>query len=75
MYINLNIKKVNEFIIILLNKYIDISIKNLGSDDIKYLEAIYKQKLYNTFTIQYFKDNICLFTSSLNFKYKFDGKF
>ena len=42
LYINLNIKKINEFIIILLNKYVDISIKNLCNDDIKYLEAIYK---------------------------------
>ena len=53
LYINLNIKKVNEFVIILLNKYIDISTKNLSSDDVKYLEAIYKQKLYNTFTIKW----------------------
>ena len=72
LYINLNIKKINEFITILLNTYIDISIKNLNIDDIKYLEAIYKQKLYNTFTIKYFKENICLYTSALNFKYKFD---
>ena len=72
LYINLYIKKVNEFVIILLNKYVDISIKNLNLDDIKYLEAIYKQKLYNTFTIKYFKDNICLFTSALSFKNKFD---
>ena len=28
LYINLYIKKVNEFVIILLNKYVDISIKN-----------------------------------------------
>ena len=72
LYINLNVKKINEFITILLNTYIDISIKNLKIDDIKYLEAIYKQKLYNTFTIKYFKENICLYTSALNFKYKFD---
>ena len=42
------------------------------SDDIKYLEAIYKTKLYNTFTIKYFKENVCLYTSALKFKYNFD---
>jgi hypothetical protein len=36
------------------------------------MEAKYKQKLYNTFTIKYFKDNICLFISALSFKNKFD---
>ena len=71
LYINLNTNKINEFII-LLNKYVDISIKTLCSDDTKYLEAIYKNKLYNTFNVKYFKENICLYISTLKFKYDFD---